>query len=68
MQDKIKILNDKIALAKLGGGEARIAKHHEKKKLTARERVNYLMDEGSFEEIGMLVTHRTKDFGMEKEI
>jgi acetyl-CoA carboxylase carboxyltransferase component len=35
-------------------------------KLTARERVNYLMDEGSFEEIGMLVTHRTTDFGMEK--
>lgn len=68
MQDKIKILNDKIALAKQGGGEARIAKHHEKKKLTARERVNYLMDEGSFEEIGMLVTHRTKDFGMENEI
>jgi propionyl-CoA carboxylase beta chain len=68
MQDKIKILNDKIALAKQGGGEARIAKHHEKKKLTARERVNYLMDEGSFEEIGMLVTHRTTDFGMEKEV
>ena len=68
MEDKIKILNDKIALAKQGGGEKRIAKHHEKKKLTARERVNYLMDEGSFEEIGMLVTHRTKDFGMEKEI
>lgn len=68
MQDKIKILNDKIALAKQGGGEARIAKHHEKKKLTARERVNYLLDEGSFEEIGMLVTHRTTDFGMEKEV
>lgn len=68
MQDKIKILNNKIALAKQGGGEKRIAKHHEKKKLTARERVNYLLDEGSFEEIGMLVTHRTKDFGMENEI
>ncbi len=68
MENKIKTLNDKIALAKQGGGEARIAKHHEKKKLTARERVNYLMDEGSFEEIGMLVTHRTTDFGMEKEI
>ena len=68
MLDKIKTLNDKIALAKQGGGEARIAKHHEKKKLTARERVNYLMDEGSFEEIGMLVTHRTTDFGMEKEV
>ena len=68
MEDKIKILNDKIALAKLGGGEKRITSHHAKKKLTARERVEYLMDEGSFEEIGMLVTHRTTDFGMEKEI
>jgi propionyl-CoA carboxylase beta chain len=68
MESKIKILNDKIAQAHLGGGEKRIAKQHEKKKLTARERVEYLMDEGSFEEIGMLVTHRTTDFGMEKEI
>ncbi|MDG1871483.1 MAG: acyl-CoA carboxylase subunit beta [Flavobacterium sp.] len=68
MDSKIDILNDKIAKAHLGGGEKRIAKQHEKKKLTARERVNYLMDEGSFEEIGMLVTHRTTDFGMDKEI
>ena len=52
----------------MGGGEKRIAAHHAKKKLTARERVEYLLDEGSFEEIGMLVTHRTTDFGMEKEI
>lgn len=57
-----------MALARLGGGEKRIAKQHEKKKLTARERVEYLLDEGSFEEIGMLVTHRTTDFGMEKEV
>ncbi|MGJ8549961.1 acyl-CoA carboxylase subunit beta [Winogradskyella wichelsiae] len=64
MDDKIKTLNDKIALAKLGGGQARIDKQHQKKKLTARERVLYLLDEGSFEEIGALVTHRTKDFGM----
>lgn len=56
-----------MAQAKLGGGEGRIAKQHEKKKLTARERVHYLLDEGSFEEIGMLVTHRTTDFGMDKE-
>ena len=68
MDDKIKVLNDKIALAHLGGGQLRIDKQHQKKKLTARERVNYLMDEGSFEEIGMLVTHRTTDFGMDKEI
>lgn len=67
MEDKIKALNDKIALAKLGGGEKRIATQHAKKKLTARERVAYLLDEGSFEEIGMLVTHRTTDFGMDKE-
>lgn len=68
MENKIKDLNDKIALAYLGGGEKRIAKQHEKKKLTARERVNYFLDEGSFEEIGLLVTHRTTDFGMEKEL
>lgn len=64
MDSKIKTLNDKLALAKLGGGQARIDKQHQKKKLTARERVLYLLDEGSFEEIGALVTHRTKDFGM----
>ena len=64
MNNKVKILNEKLALAKLGGGQARIDKQHQKKKLTARERVIYLLDEGSFEEIGALVTHRTKDFGM----
>lgn len=68
MKDKIQVLEDKIALAHLAGGQKRIEKQHEKKKLTARERVEYLMDEGSFEEIGMLVTHRTTDFGMEKEV
>lgn len=68
MNDKIKILEDKITLAKLGGGEKRIASLHAKKRLTARERIEYLLDEGSFEEIGMLVTHRTTDFGMENEV
>ena len=61
-------MNEKLAKAYLGGGQARIDKQHEKKKLTARERVLYLLDEGSFEEIGALVTHRTKDFGMEKQL
>lgn len=56
-----------VAQAHLGGGEKRIAKQHEKKKLTARERLDYLLDEGSFEEIGILVTHRSTDFGMEKQ-
>lgn len=67
MDPKIKTLNDKLELAKLGGGQARIDKQHQKKKLTARERILYLLDEGSFEEIGALVTHRTKDFGMENQ-
>jgi propionyl-CoA carboxylase beta chain len=67
MEHKIKILEDKMAQARLGGGQNRINKQHEKKKLTARERVEYLLDENSFEEIGMLVTHRTTDFGMENE-
>ncbi len=67
MSENIKKLQDKIAAAHLGGGEKRIAKQHEKKKLTARERVEYLLDEGSFEEIGILVTHRTTDFGMEEQ-
>ena len=68
MESKIKIVQDKIAEAHLGGGKNRIAKQHSNKKLTARERIDYLMDEGSFEEIGMLVTHRTTDFGIEKEV
>ena len=68
MDLKINKLNELITLAHLGGGQKRIDKQHEKKKLTARERVNYFMDEGSFEEIGVLVTHRTTDFGMENDI
>jgi len=51
----------------LGGGKARIESQHKKGKLTARERLHFLMDEGSFQEIGMLVSHRSTDFGMEKE-
>lgn len=67
-QDKIDKLNERIALSKLGGGQKRIDRQHANKKLTARERVDYLMDEGSFEEIGALVTHRTTDFGMQDQI
>ncbi|WP_440879869.1 acyl-CoA carboxylase subunit beta [Tenacibaculum sp. C7A-26P2] len=64
MDTKIEDLQHKIAKAKIGGGQKRIDKHHENGKLTARERVSYFLDEGSFEEIGGLVTHRTTDFGM----
>ncbi len=53
--------------AALGGGEKRIASQHKKGKYTARERINMLLDEGSFEEYDMFVTHRSTNFGMEKE-
>ena len=65
--NKNDILQTKMATAVKGGGEARIKAQHNKGKLTARERIALLMDENSFEEIGMFVTHRSTDFGMEKE-
>lgn len=52
--DKNQLLQDKIAQAQLGGGQDRITSQHKKGKLTARERVDLLVDEGTFEEIGML--------------
>ncbi|MBT8189878.1 MAG: acyl-CoA carboxylase subunit beta [Bacteroidia bacterium] len=67
MEDKKKILADKLAAARLGGGQSRIEKQHAKGKLTARERIYLLLDNGSFEEIGSLVTHRTTEFGMDKQ-
>ncbi|MEK6615697.1 MAG: acyl-CoA carboxylase subunit beta [Bacteroidota bacterium] len=67
MKKKLKELEDKIKEAHLGGGEKRIDSQHKKGKLTARERLHFLMDEGSFEEIGMFVTHRSVEFGLEKE-
>jgi len=67
MKDKLELLENKIAEAKLGGGEARIEKQHKKGKLTARERLHFLLDEGSFEEMGMFVEHRTHDFGMQEQ-
>jgi len=66
-KDKIGGLIKKRAEAKLGGGAARIDKQHEKGKLTARERINLLLDEGSFEEFDMFVSHRCTNFGMEKQ-
>ena len=67
MKPKFKILEDKISEAQLGGGKKRIEAQHKKGKLTARERIHFLVDENSFEEIGMLVTHRATDFGIDKE-
>ncbi len=67
MDKKVEILRAKQDEALLGGGKNRIESQHKKGKLTARERLHFLLDEGSFEEIGMLVTHRSTDFGMERE-
>lgn len=61
------ILRNKQEAALLGGGELRIESQHKKGKLTARERLHFLLDQGSFEEIGMLVMHRSTDFGMQNE-
>src|ERR1044072_6688077 len=66
--DKASLLKKKQEQAMFGGGAKRIDAQHKKGKLSARERIQLLMDDGSFEEIGMLVTHRSRDFGMEKEV
>ena len=63
-QEKINEVIEKRAEARMGGGEKRIESQRKKGKLTARERILLLLDEGSFEEYDMFVTHRTKSFGM----
>ncbi|TCO06923.1 acyl-CoA carboxylase subunit beta [Natronoflexus pectinivorans] len=65
-QDKINKLIELRGEARLGGGQKRIDAQHAKGKLTARERIEILLDEGSFEEFDMFVTHRCTNFGMEK--
>ncbi len=67
MQDIIQQLEEKRARARLGGGQKRIDSQHSKGKLTARERIEILLDEGSFEEWDMFVEHRCVDFGMQNE-
>ena len=64
MQEIIRQLEEKRAAARRGGGEARIEKQHGKGKLTARDRIDLLLDESSFEEWDMFVEHRCTDFGM----
>ena len=66
-QEKINELIEKRAEARLGGGEKAIDKQHAKGKYTARERIAQLLDEGSFEELDMFVTHRCHNFGMDKK-
>lgn len=67
MENKIRLLEEKKAEALLGGGAKRIEAQHKKGKLTARERIHLLLDEGTFEEIGQLVTHRSTNFGLDKQ-
>ena len=67
IEEKFDLLRKRNAEAEIGGGEARIAKQHEAGKLTARERINLFLDEGSFVEMDKFVTHRCIDFGMEKQ-
>ncbi len=67
MENRLDKLARKNAEAMLGGGQKRIDAQHKKGKLTARERVEILLDEGSFEEIGRFVTHRSHEFGLEEE-
>ena len=65
--EKIKELIALRAKARLGGGEKAIEKQHERGKYTARERIDMLLDKGSFEEMDMFVTHRCTNFGQEKK-
>src|SRR5262249_24301655 len=66
MKDILDKLEQRREQARLGGGQARIDAQHKRGKLTARERIELLLDKGSFEEFDMFVEHRSIDFGMEK--
>ncbi|MFY8146979.1 MAG: carboxyl transferase domain-containing protein, partial [Rhodobacter sp.] len=65
MKDILQQLEDRRTVARAGGGERRVAAQHAKGKLSARERIDLLLDEGSFEEFDMFVAHRCTDFGMQ---
>ncbi|MCJ2117690.1 methylmalonyl-CoA carboxyltransferase, partial [Methylobacterium sp. J-001] len=67
MKDILDKLAERRAQARLGGGEKRVEAQHKRGKLTARERIELLLDHGSFEEFDMFVQHRSTDFGMEKQ-
>jgi propionyl-CoA carboxylase beta chain len=65
-EERLKELQRRRVEAELGGGGARVARQHEAGKMTARERIQFLIDEGTFEELDKFVVHRCSDFGMEK--
>ena len=67
VQEKIELLHKKLEVVKLGGGEKRIESQHNKGKMTARERIAKLFDEGSFVELDQFVKHRCVNFGQDKK-
>ena len=67
-KSKLDVLRERSREAEAGGGSARVEKQHAAKKLTARERVEFLLDEGTFEEFDKFVVHRSRDFGMDEQL
>ena len=67
LEEKLAELKKRNHLAEAGGGEARRARQHKEGKMSARERIEFLLDEGTFEETDKLVTHRCDDFGMAEQ-
>src|SRR6187551_437276 len=67
-KSRLDTLRERSAQAEQGGGDVRVEKQHEAGKMTARERIEFLLDEGSFEEFDKLVVHRSHDFGLDKQI
>src|SRR6188768_4112871 len=67
MREKLDLLERRVAEAEQGGGERRVKAQHSKGKLSARERLDLLLDEGSFVELDRFVTHRSTDFGLEEQ-
>jgi propionyl-CoA carboxylase beta chain len=64
---KLELLRERSELAEAGGGEKRIEKQRAAGKMTARERIDFLLDEGSFEEFDKFVVHRSTDFGLDEQ-
>src|SRR6185503_5781566 len=67
-KSKLETLRERSVDAEQGGGTARVEKQHEAGMMTARERIELLLDEGSFEEFDKLVVHRSRDFGLDKQL
>src|ERR1051325_1912485 len=68
IKSKLEALRERSVQAEQGGGTARVEKQHEAGKMTARERIEFLLDEGTFEEFDKLVVHRSRDFGLDKQL